>query len=513
MTQLYSLDLFDPNPYQPRTRHDDEHIKALAISIAEQGLLQMPFGRQVGERIQLAFGHSRLEAFKFLYETGNPGFEKMPVVLQNLSDEKMFDLAITENAQRQDLTVLETAKAMKRYREEFGKTSAEIGTLFGLSESAVRNKIRLLNLPAEVIAELEGNPVSERVLRELLTLFDLPEVARQKAEQIEGAWNVELRPSYVVRFALNGGTSEQVANLTDRMIHAIGVDMSDSIFKHDQLIEGDFHSPDCRSCNLRLMVDKKPFCLDRKCYERKQNAGKGIYLAKASEVCGILPIEDSGIQSHEVTTWWGDKITKIKATGCENLRLVYSSYDQKEKGVDGFLRAEVCCKKTRGHCVCTQAIDAGVDPAYSLPKTSPAQEDNNSPAEPPQSARPAPLTADQLKVINREIRAKKRDNLEECKALREDFTRRIYEGLTGRNQAIWRFLAGELVSYQKRENLDGQPVDEIWLAMAEHLAARQYDWTYSAPDPLHVLTAYNRILQKAGLPLMENVSTETEGVK
>ena len=66
--ELIPLAAIKPNPYQPREREDQEHVKKIALSIAEQGLLQVPVGRRVNGHVELAFGHTRLAAFKWLVD-------------------------------------------------------------------------------------------------------------------------------------------------------------------------------------------------------------------------------------------------------------------------------------------------------------------------------------------------------------------------------------------------------------------------------------------------------------
>lgn len=522
MSDLYDLDLFDPNPYQPRVSHDHEHIKALALSIAEQGLLQIPVGRLkaeigIGTRVQLAFGHSRLEAYKFLNDTGNAGFDKMPVSLQILTDEQMFALAITENAQRRDLSLIETIQAMQRYREDFGKTSAEIGGLFGLSESAVRNKLRLLNLPADVLQRFDSDPVSERVLRELLVLYDLPESVRISAEKNMPNWRGNHRPSEIVNFAFTGGTAEQIKNMITMMVETISHSMAGSVFKHEDVFEGDYVSPDCKSCPLRIVDDRGVCCMDRQCFDRKQTAAKMSYLSGASEVCGIPPIEDVNTSYYEVTTWYGDKEKKLVRTGCENLRLVY--HDHGDHGIEGFPKAEICCKKGHGQCVCTRAINAGLD--LPEPKVGPKPAgkslmavfapDHEISLDPEPEPAPAVITADQLRQLDREMRIRKRQGMEECKAIREDFTRRVFDGLISRNQVIWHQLVSMVVSYQRREAIQDYPVDELWGIIAERMANDIYNLDFADPIPEKILASYNSLLERAGLPLIESsVSVETE---
>jgi ParB/RepB/Spo0J family partition protein len=124
--------------------------------------------------VQLAFGHTRKRAY-ILLQSENPGhgYEYMPLKIQDLTDEKMFEYAVRENNDRRDLTPIEQARAMLAYREKFGKTSAQIGELFNLSESAIRNKIRLLQLPEVVTERIAAGQISEITARKIMTLDKL----------------------------------------------------------------------------------------------------------------------------------------------------------------------------------------------------------------------------------------------------------------------------------------------------------------------------------------------------
>jgi len=183
------------------------HVERVANSIKSTGLLQTPIGRIVyppnlgaaemtmkaqqpsfqidhGCTVQLAFGHTRLAAFQLL-ANDDPNFERMPVSIRTLTDEEMFELSVRENLERLDLTPVEQARAMFTYRDKFGKSSAEIGVLFHLSESAVRNKMRLLNLPEPVQKKLSQGDITEGTARSLLTVQRLaPDSIETLAEKI-----------------------------------------------------------------------------------------------------------------------------------------------------------------------------------------------------------------------------------------------------------------------------------------------------------------------------------------
>ncbi len=198
------LDHILPNPYQTRESEDPEHVAKIAASIEAEGLLQVPVGRWVfpegrpvtgmgsgdltghGMRVQLAFGHTRLAAFLMLANRApgggvNSAWGRMPVAIRELTDEEMFRLAVSENLARKDLSPIEEAKAMLVYRDQFKKTSQQIGQLFGLSDSAVRNKLRLLNLPETVQAAMEKGDLPEAAARRVLSL---QAIAPEKVEEV-----------------------------------------------------------------------------------------------------------------------------------------------------------------------------------------------------------------------------------------------------------------------------------------------------------------------------------------
>jgi len=174
-----ALELINPNPWQTRDHEDTEQVAEVAASIAKVGLLQNPVGRMVGQKVQLAFGHTRLRAYEKLFEQIGEPYGSMPVDVRELTDEEMFELAVRENVERKDLTPIEEARAMARYRDDFHKTSEEIGELFHLSGPAVRNKMRLLELPAAVQTQVEGGQIGEGTARKLLA------VQRLAPERIE----------------------------------------------------------------------------------------------------------------------------------------------------------------------------------------------------------------------------------------------------------------------------------------------------------------------------------------
>ena len=234
MAEEFELDLIDPNPWQPRLSEDADHIANLAASIAEDDLMQVPTGRVVedghgGKRVQLAFGHSRLAAFKLLRDLQtkltnqvpiafddesalaravaaadralNLGsvYESMPVHIVNLDDEGMYRFAVSENVKRRDLDSIEEAKAMQRAMQDFKYTSKQVGELFGKSESTVRGLVRLLDLPTQAQEKVRDGAISQGTARQLLTI--VPLVKKESLDQIAlGLAQNPGRPDYQVKW-------------------------------------------------------------------------------------------------------------------------------------------------------------------------------------------------------------------------------------------------------------------------------------------------------------------------
>ncbi len=173
------VDRIDPNPYQPRDEISETSVERLAESIRRDGLLQpllVTPGNEDGHFV-LAAGERRLRAAK------RAGMDAVPALIRDLTDEQMLELALVENVQRENLNPIEKARAINRLYEEFGMTLSEIGETTGLSESAVSNTRRLLNLPPDLQEAIGEGVLSPGHGRALLSLPS-SEDARNAAEKM-----------------------------------------------------------------------------------------------------------------------------------------------------------------------------------------------------------------------------------------------------------------------------------------------------------------------------------------
>ena len=135
-----------PSRFQPRRHFDEGELDALAESVRQKGVLQPLIARPLadGTEFELVAGERRWRAAQ------RAGLHVLPVVVRDLSDHEVLELALVENLQRQDLNALEEARAYRRLMDEFSYTQEQLGNVVGKSRPHIANTLRLLHLPNEV---------------------------------------------------------------------------------------------------------------------------------------------------------------------------------------------------------------------------------------------------------------------------------------------------------------------------------------------------------------------------
>ena len=138
------LNLIKPHPMQPRTIFNSDGLEELAASIRANGIIQPLIVRQSGDSYQIVAGERRWRAAKLAE------LQEVPVVVQDVADRSMLELALIENIQREDLNPIETAHAFERLGRDLGLSQEEIGRRTGKDRTSIANIVRLLKLPKEV---------------------------------------------------------------------------------------------------------------------------------------------------------------------------------------------------------------------------------------------------------------------------------------------------------------------------------------------------------------------------
>jgi ParB family transcriptional regulator, chromosome partitioning protein len=161
-----AVDLIDPNPFQPRRQFDPLEIAALADSLRQHGMIQPVLVRRAHDRYQLIAGERRLRA------AVEAQLHEIPARVMDLDDQRVSELAMVENLQREDLNALEKAAAFRDYLARYGGTQEELAGRLGLDRSTISNLIRLLDLPEAVQDAVRSKKLTQGHARALLALPD-----------------------------------------------------------------------------------------------------------------------------------------------------------------------------------------------------------------------------------------------------------------------------------------------------------------------------------------------------
>ena len=177
--QEIEVEQIRPNRYQPREEFDEAALSELAESVSRYGVLQPILLRKLpDEGYELIAGERRLRAAKAA------GLPKIPALVREFGDAEVSEIALIENLQREDLSVVEEARAYQRLIKEFGLKQEELSSRLGRSRSHIANTMRLLNLPEEIQDWLMSGVLTAGQARPLLAIEDR-EVQVRAADYIQ----------------------------------------------------------------------------------------------------------------------------------------------------------------------------------------------------------------------------------------------------------------------------------------------------------------------------------------
>ncbi|MGO9229060.1 MAG: ParB/RepB/Spo0J family partition protein [Terriglobales bacterium] len=178
------IESIDPNPLQPRRVFQSERLSELAQSIRANGIIQPLVVRRSGERYQLVAGERRWRAAKLA------GSQSVPVVIREIADDRLLEVTLIENIQREDLNPIETAVAFDRLGRELLLSPDQIGHRTGKDRTTIINLLRLLQLPADVQQLVSERRLSAGHARCLCSLPNV-ELQREVAEKaVAQGWSV-----------------------------------------------------------------------------------------------------------------------------------------------------------------------------------------------------------------------------------------------------------------------------------------------------------------------------------
>lgn len=196
------LNLISFNPNQPRSKINYDELQELTSSVKEYGIIQPILVKKIGdEKYQIIAGERRYHAAK------NAGLTEIPAILKNVSEIDSFEIAIIENVQRENLSILEEAEAYKKLINEYGHTHDSISAKVGKSRSYVSNTMRLLKLPDEVKDLIIKNKISAGHARAIVNYDNPIELARNI---IDNNLNVRGTEKLVKRLSETKGATNQL---------------------------------------------------------------------------------------------------------------------------------------------------------------------------------------------------------------------------------------------------------------------------------------------------------------
>ena len=167
------VNLLFPSPFQPRKDFDEEALNALVESVKEKGVLQPLLVRKKNGRFEIIAGERRWRASKLA------GLQTVPVIVKDMDDKEVLEVALVENLLRENLSAIEEAEGFQRLINEFSHTQEALAQIVGKSRSHVANTLRLLNLPDSVKDLVREGTLSAGHARALVGLDNAETLAKQ----------------------------------------------------------------------------------------------------------------------------------------------------------------------------------------------------------------------------------------------------------------------------------------------------------------------------------------------
>ena len=174
LSNSLDIDQIEVGKYQPRKNFDQEKLQELANSIVNNGLVQPIIVNFVSNgKYQIIAGERRYRACKMI------GLKEIPVIIKNLSDKEIFEIALIENIQREELTAIEEAESYEKLMNDFGYTQAKLADALGKSRSHVANLLRLNHLPDSIKLMITNGQLTMGHARCLIGLENAEELANK----------------------------------------------------------------------------------------------------------------------------------------------------------------------------------------------------------------------------------------------------------------------------------------------------------------------------------------------
>ena len=269
--QSLALGLIQPNRYQPREDFDEAALEELKDSVQRYGILQPVLVRKLpaGKGYELVAGERRFRAAKAA------GLKEIPALVREYNDTEISEIALIENLQREDLSVIEQAKGCQRLIDEFHLTQEQLAKAIGVSRTSLTNNLRLLSLAPEVQDLLANGVLSAGQARPLAALKE-QDLQRKAADYIQEhdltarqceqlAKKLAENPNALLDEGGGNGAPEKkmaaqsvfVEDMTDRLTQMLGTQVRIKAGKKKSRIEIEFYSEDDLERIVGLLSDQR----------------------------------------------------------------------------------------------------------------------------------------------------------------------------------------------------------------------------------------------------------------
>ena len=220
-TRTLRISELEPNRDQPRKEFDPAALAELADSIAAVGIIQPLIVRPiVGGGYQIVAGERRWRAAQ------SAGLTEVPVVIRELSDKEVDEIALIENLQREDLNPVEEAEGYRHLMNEYGMTQEQVAGRVGKSRPSVANSVRLLELPDSVLGMLTAGDLTVGHVRPLLGLKDEDAMIRIACQAVKKKMNVRDVEKQVKKEKGDDSTSKKNASERDNYFDEVEIALS-----------------------------------------------------------------------------------------------------------------------------------------------------------------------------------------------------------------------------------------------------------------------------------------------
>lgn len=188
------LGSLQPDPQQPRKHFDEDSLAELATSIQEHGIVQPLIVAKSGGNYIIIAGERRYRAAEIA------GLTEVPAIVRSFGEQEKLEIALIENIQREDLTVLDLAAAYLKLHDQFRLSYDQVAQKVGKSSSAVHNIVRLLKLPLEAKRALHEGVIVEGHARQIVALKDEETQLELLQLIIKNKWTVRQAEQFVVGY-------------------------------------------------------------------------------------------------------------------------------------------------------------------------------------------------------------------------------------------------------------------------------------------------------------------------